>query len=76
MMASMSYLQKLILASATLNLRPSTITIQCHLETRHTKMIPDFQNLFVVERIKMRNSILNGPFLKNLPHQKHALFAS
>ena len=48
MMASMSYLQKLILVSARQNLRPSTTTIQCHLETGHTKMIPNFRNLFGV----------------------------
>ena len=48
MMASMSYLQKLILVSARQNLRPSTTTIQCHLETRHTKVIPNFRNLFGV----------------------------
>ena len=48
MMASMSYLQKLILVSARQNLRPSTTTIQCHLETGHTKVIPNFRNLFGV----------------------------
>ena len=47
-MASMSYLQKLILVSARQNLRPSTTTIQCHLETGHTKVIPNFRNLFGV----------------------------
>ena len=39
-MALMSYLQKLILVSARQNVSPSIITIQFHLETGHTKMIP------------------------------------
>ena len=47
-MASMSYLQKLILVSARQNLHPSTTAIQCYLETGHTEMIPNFRNLFRV----------------------------
>ena len=47
-MASMSYLQNLILVSARQNLRPSTTTIQCHLEIGNAKMIPNFRNLFGV----------------------------
>ena len=43
-MASKSYLGKLILVSARENLSSSTTTIQYHLETGHTKMIPNFQN--------------------------------
>ena len=48
LMASMSYLQKFILALARQNLSPSTTAMQCHLETGHTKMIPNFRNLFGV----------------------------
>ena len=44
----MSYLQKLILVSARQNVSPNTTTIQFHLETEHTKMIPNFRNLFGV----------------------------
>ena len=75
-MASMSYLQNLILVLARQNLRPSAITIQCHLETGHTKMIPNFRNLFGVKQIKIRNLVLNGPFLKNLLDQNCAIYAS
>ena len=75
-MASMSYLQKLILVSARQNLSPSTTTLQCHLETGHTKMIPNFRNLFGVKKIKIRNLILNGPFLKKLLDQNRTIFAS
>ena len=39
---------KLILISARQNLHPSTTDIRCHLETGHTKMIPNFRNLFGV----------------------------
>ena len=75
-MASMSYLQKLILVSARQNLRPSATTTQRHLETRHTKVIPNFLNLFEVFKIKIGNLILNGPFLKNLLDQNRAILAS
>ena len=44
----MSYLQKLILVSARQNFRTSATTIQCHPETEHKKMIPNFGNLFGV----------------------------
>ena len=45
-MASMSYLLKFISALARQNLSPGTATIQCHLETGDTKMIPNFRNTF------------------------------
>ena len=51
-MASMSYLQKFVLVSVSQNLSPGTTTIQCHLETGHTKMILSFRNLFRVKRSK------------------------
>ena len=72
----MSYLQKLILVLARQNLSPSTTTIQCHLETGHTKMIPNFRNLLRVQKVKIRNLALNGPFLKNLLDQNCAISAS
>ena len=40
------YLQKFILVSARQNLSPVSTTIQCHLETGHTKMTPNFRNIF------------------------------
>ena len=42
-MASMSYVLKSISVSAGQNLSPGTTTIQYHLETGHTKMIPKFR---------------------------------
>ena len=75
-MASMSYLQKLILVLARHNLSPSTTTIQCHLETGHIKMIPNIRNLLRVQKVKIRNLTLNGPFLENLLDQNCAISAS
>ena len=72
----MSYLQKLILVLARQNLSPSTTTIQCHLETGLTKMIPNFRNLLRVQKVKIRNLTLNGPFLENLLDQNCAISAS
>ena len=40
------YLQKFILVSTRQNLRPVSTTIQCHLETEHTKTTPNFRNIF------------------------------
>ena len=40
--ASMNYLLKFILLLVRQNLSPGTTTIQYHLETGHTKMIPNF----------------------------------
>ena len=45
-MASMSYLLKFISVLARQNLSPGTATMQCHLETGHTKMIPNFRSIF------------------------------
>ena len=44
----MSYLLKSTLVLARQNLSPGTKSIQCHLETGHTKMIPNFRNTFGV----------------------------
>ena len=44
-MAPMSYLLKFIPVLGRQNLSPGTTTIQCHLETGHTKMIQNFQNI-------------------------------
>ena len=74
-MASVSYLQKLILVSARQNLSSSTTAIQCHLETVHMEIIPNFQNSFGVKKVKLRNLILNGPFLKKFLDQNCAIFA-
>ena len=41
-MTSMSYLLKFTSVLARQNLSPFTTAIQCHSETRHTKMIPNF----------------------------------
>ena len=47
-MASMNYVQKLILVSARQNLSSSTTTIQCHLKTEDTEKIPNLRNSFGV----------------------------
>ena len=44
----MSYQLKLISVLGRQSLSPGTTTIQCHLETRHTKMILNFRNTFGV----------------------------
>ena len=46
--AEMSYLIKFTSVSARQNLSPGTTTIQCHSESGHTKMIPNFRNTFGV----------------------------
>ena len=45
---SISYLLKFISVLGRQNLSPGTTTIQFHLETRHTKMIPNFPSIFGV----------------------------
>ena len=53
-MTPTSYLLKFTSVSERLNvserqnLSPGTTTIQCHSETGHTKMIPNFRNTFGV----------------------------
>ena len=73
-MASVCYPQTLILVSARQNLRPSTTNIQCHLETGHKKTIPSFRNLFGVQKIKLKNLLLNVSFLKSPLDQNRAIF--
>ena len=45
---SMSYLLKFISVLARQNLSPGTTTLQCHLESGHTKIILNFRNIFGV----------------------------
>ena len=47
-MTPTSYLLKFTSVSERQNLSPGTTTIQCHSETGHTKMIPNFRNTFGV----------------------------
>ena len=44
----MIYLLKFILLLARENLNARISTIQCHLETGHTKIISNFRNIFGV----------------------------
>ena len=48
----LSYPKKFTLVSARQNLTPGTTTIQCHLEIGHRKILPNFQNIFGVKRLK------------------------
>ena len=47
-MAPISYLLKFTSVLARHNLSPDTTAIQCHSETGHAKMIPNFRNTFGV----------------------------